>query len=116
MGKQLEMEDWLSGEVERDAALGQVAEHAEEQTGFMSLSLGIISALPEGRYTGESIRTLVTEAGQRPHHPNAWGALVATAARRKLIIDTGSMTKMRKKSSHARRTPVYFVPNPHLKD
>lgn len=62
--------------------------------------------LPEV-FTGENIRDLVLGYLPAPHHPNAWGALTMSLVKQKAIIATGTVTKMRSPSSHARRTFQY---------
>jgi hypothetical protein len=56
-------------------------------------------------FIGEDFRS----AGriEEPHHPNAWGAVWATATRSGLVSETGTLRKMRAPGSHARRSPVY---------
>ena len=58
-------------------------------------------------FTGEDVRELVVEHAFPPHHPNAWGALTMTLVRRGLIEATGTFTKMKSPTSHARRTFEY---------
>lgn len=90
----------------RDAALDRVAEHSDD---FMTLGLRRIASLPAGEYTGEQIRHVLTGRGINPNHVNAWGALISTAVRRELLIETGRYVKMTDKKSHARRTAVYVT-------
>ena len=59
--------------------------------------------------TGEALRLMIERAGITPHHPNAWGAFVAVAVRRGILVPTGRWEAMKAKRSHARRTPVYRV-------
>lgn len=65
--------------------------------------------LPEV-FTGEDIRELVSTFAGQPHHPNAWGALTMTLVRQGHIVATGTVSKMRSPSSHARRTFEYRLP------
>lgn len=94
---------------DRDAALEQVGDNAEEATSFMTLGLAAIGRLPAGEYTGEDVRDRLTGLGVVPHHPNAWGALVSKAVRDGLLVPTGERRAMRGPRSHARRTDVYRV-------
>jgi hypothetical protein len=92
---------------DRDAALEQVAVNAEVAASFMSRGLTAIARLPAGEFTGEDVRELLTKAGVVPHHPNAWGALIAKSVRDKLLTPTGERRPMRGARAHARRTDVY---------
>lgn len=95
--------DLLESKKARDAGIEQVADHAET---FMAKAMRVVETM-RGRTTGEMIRVELTARGITPHHPNAWGAVVLTAVRRKILVDTGEMTHMVDVRSHARRTPVY---------
>jgi hypothetical protein len=58
--------------------------------------------------TGEEMRVWLLGQGlPPPSKPNAWGALTRTAITRGLLTDTGRVSNMRVKQSHARRTPVW---------
>jgi len=92
---------------DRDAALGRVADNAEAATSFMTRGLAEIARLPAGEFTGEDVRDCLVRLGVAPHHPNAWGALIAKAVRDKLLTPTGERRAMRGPRSHARRTDVY---------
>lgn len=92
-------------ETRRDQALQQVTrEH------WMATALATFrrhkNELPDV-FTGEDIRELVVGYAMPPHHPNAWGALTMALVRRGLIEATGTFTKMRSITSHARRTFEY---------
>ena len=58
-------------------------------------------------FTGEDLRHFFESKGIRPNSPKAWGALVNTLIRRKLIRRTGERRHMRDSQSHARMTDVY---------
>ncbi len=58
-------------------------------------------------FTGEDIRFYLSQTVGCPAHSNAWGALVNTLVRRKIIRPTGEYRAMRDQNSHARKTPVY---------
>lgn len=90
--------------VRRDEALTRVARGQFVETGLRA-----IAALPNGwQGTGETLRVYLLGRGVVPHHHNAWGALVMTAVRQKLLFPTGRYEAMRTAPSHARRTPVYM--------
>jgi len=58
-------------------------------------------------FTGEDIRMNVLLWTGPPRHPNAFGALINTLIKRKIIVPTGEHRQMKDKTSHARSTPVY---------
>ena len=93
----------------RDRALKSVADNSED---WMEKALEALKYLSTRReWTGEDIRLLISKPGivGAPHHHNAWGALINTAVRRKLIVATGRYESMKTTKSHARKTPVYRV-------
>lgn len=96
---------------DRDAALTQVGDNAESANSFMSRGLREIDRLPAGEWTGEEVREYLTRLYVAPHHPNAWGALIAKAVRDGLLVTTGERRAMRGPRSHGRRTDVYRVGN-----
>lgn len=97
--------DMFESKSARDAALNQVEENAGN---FTVAALDAIASIPSGSImTGEDIRRAVSNAGIRPHHHNAWGALINIGIKRKLIEPTGDYVHMSDIKSHARRTPVY---------
>lgn len=91
---------------QRDAALNRVASNSGE---FVDRALAAIQSLPRGDYIGEEIRNKLIEQGIKPHHPNAWGALINTAQRRGYIKKNGKWRSMQGPKSHARATPEYSV-------
>jgi hypothetical protein len=95
-------------EAARNRALHQVEQNNEE---WFRLALLQIANLRkrEGQQevTGEDIRRMLEPAIGKPSHPNAWGAVIATAMRRKLLFDTGRMGRMTSITSHARKTTIY---------
>jgi hypothetical protein len=98
--------DLFSAIEARDEALAQVSRNAGLD--WMGGALLRIAAFRNWRGTAEDVRvTLLANSYPSPHHHNAWGALIKTAIKRKLIIPTGDLTNMKTKKSHARRTPVY---------
>jgi hypothetical protein len=57
--------------------------------------------------TGEELKARLVPLIGEPHHVNAWGALINSAARAGLLLDTGRTVKCRLPVSHARRTVVW---------
>ncbi len=95
----------VDGILARDAALERVTRKR-----FMIRGTRIIEDLEHGReMSGEDIRHAVSRLGVKPHHHNAWGALIMNAVRLKLILPTGRDTKMKDRRSHARKTPIYRI-------
>lgn len=62
-------------------------------------------AYPE--FIGETLRSWLASRGIEPQDPHAWGGLISTLVKRKLVVDTGRVRKMRDPQSHARRSPVW---------
>ncbi len=99
----------FTGEVLRDEGITKVAEHNGK---WMELALREAQAFVSyssylDTFTGEDIRHRVSYVVGCPHHPNAYGALINTLLKRKIIKPTGEYRAMRDSTSHARRTPVY---------
>ena len=61
-------------------------------------------------FTGEDIRLACELEVGHPKHQNAYGALINTLIKRKIIVPTGEYRPMKDKTSHARSTPVYKAP------
>ena len=96
------------GRQQRDEALAQVAENAMPYT---EQAAQLIDQLNPGTdWTGEDIRIYIESKIGKPHHHNAWGAIINSAVRRKTLIKTGKYRQMRAPKSHARATPVYVRP------
>mgnify|MGYP001580413892 CR=1 FL=1 len=72
-----------------------------------------LAAMPFMRHefpetSGEGLRIWLLSNGlEEPLSPHAWGALTRTAMKRGILVDTGRMTQMNTKKSHARRTPLW---------
>lgn len=93
------------GKRRRDQALAAVAEKSGV---FMDDALAwLVNLLPNGFYTGEMIRERIEAAGIKPHHHNAWGAVIACAVRNKHIYPTGRYVCTLAPKKHARKTQVY---------
>lgn len=99
--------DLFASRAARNTALQTVADNSGD---FMEQGLSFLTFYTPGReLTGEDIRFKLTNYGITPHDPHAWGALISTAIKRKLLIPTQQFVSMRDKSSHARMTRVYRV-------
>ena len=99
-------EPLVAGKVLKDAALKQVSDNNES---WMTLARQAARDLPNARYTGEDIRRHVSEVVGLPAHHNAWGALVSSLAKDRIIVRTGEHRAMVDPKSHARQTPVYVL-------
>ncbi len=97
----------FSGELLRDEAIAKVSGNNESWLELCICSVENHDLWEGGNFTGEEIRFLCYAQVGSPTHPNAWGALVNTLVRRKIIKPTGEYRAMRDDSSHARKTPVY---------
>ncbi len=97
----------FSGELLRDEALEQVTDHNGKWMERCVREMELCAWGDGFGFTGEQIRFHLTAAIGYPAHSNAWGALINTLVRRKIIRPTGEWRAMRDDSSHARKTPVY---------
>ncbi len=103
----------FSGELLRDEGIAKVSEHNES---WMEWCIAEAERFHPaiGRnpvtyptFTGEDLRFYLGNKVGLPQHSNAWGALINTLLKRKIIKPTGEYRAMRDDSSHARKTPVY---------
>ena len=99
---------FTAGETARDAALEDVAANAKA---WMADALVLIQSMEHRGFTvtGEDVSVFVAAELGPPHHPNANGALIMNAVRKKILKATGEYRPMKKRQSHARKTPVYRI-------
>lgn len=91
--------------MERDMAIAAVS---GSNARWIDDAFLVAAALPSGWVgTGEDIRREVELVASGPGHHNAWGALIALLAKRRVLIKTGRYMNMKLKRSHARMTPEY---------
>jgi hypothetical protein len=91
----------------RDRALQRVTENGGDWQERAIIALALI---PGFIGTAEDIRIRLLMKGlARPHHHNAWGAMVMEAIRRNRIQFTGKRRHMKTSKSHGRETDVYLV-------
>ena len=98
------------GETLRDQGIKQVSEHNEswmEEALMWAHRYALEFQNTDMDFTGEGIRFFCLRWIKPPKHPNAWGALISTLIKRKIIVPTGEYRAMKDSSSHARKTPVY---------
>jgi len=64
--------------------------------------------------SGEEINNrIVAEIGEPPNHPNAKSSLCGWGVQKGYLVDTGKpRVKLKKTSSHSRKTPVYRLVHP----
>jgi hypothetical protein len=63
---------------------------------------------PGTELRGEQVRTLCLDRGIKPHHHNAWGAMIKTLVKEGYLeVIDGKFEAMQAKGSHARKTQVY---------
>lgn len=90
------------GTAARNEAMQRILDNAKEE--WKAAVMQRIIKLPEGwTGTGEDIRLLCPPA----HHPNAWGAMIGHAVRKKLIKHTGQYCRSKALSSHAAEIRIY---------
>ena len=99
-----EEQDLWAARRARDKALSLV-----DEPPYSDRALLIIPQMTGRSVTGEDVRLTIERVIGQPHHHNSWGAIIATAVRRGLLIKTGHYTQMKTKKSHARVTPTYIV-------
>ncbi len=99
----------FSGELLRDEAIAKVSNNNETwmECCLIAMQQPIWWTDGTGQFTGEDVRFYLSREVGCPSHSNAWGALVSTLIKRKIIKPTGEWRKMKDDSSHARKTPVY---------
>ncbi len=98
----------FSGELLRDEGIAKVSEHnGKWMERCIEESQHYAWYGDKNDFTGEDLRFYLNREVGCPAHSNAWGALINTLVRRKIIKPTGEYRAMRDDSSHARRTPVY---------
>lgn len=98
--------------IAKEKALAQVARNAENWFNKARIEARRILKVQSqrgGNFTGEEIRHFIEEEVGRPHHHNAWGALISALIKDGVIRPTGLYAAMEDKKSHARRTPEYWV-------
>ena len=110
-GKNSDTASMLTGKELKEKGLKLVRENNEN---WMANAIALASYYAQfhiGDFTGEDIRSYcqIKFIGS-PKHPNAWGALINTLLKRKIIVPTGEYRPMKDRSSHARSTPVYKAP------
>lgn len=94
-------------EDERDAGIEAVMAHNVAFADFASFYVQKHFAGDE--VTGDEIHTYLEFIGILPDHPNAWGGFISGMVRQGILEDTGKYRRTKRKGSHARRTPVWYV-------
>lgn len=96
----------LSGDALRDEGLAVITENSRA---WMDLALALLPQMSRERVdvTGEDIHLWIESRIGPPHHHNAWGPLVRTAAMLGILEFTDCYRKFTSPVRHAHRTPVY---------
>lgn len=96
-----------TGQQLRDEGIKVVSEHNENWMGYaLDAAKIFIARMDTDTFTGEDIRLALRYIPQ-PTHPNAWGALINTLVKRKIIVPTGEYQQPKDRTSHARAIQVY---------
>ena len=91
-----------SGKQQRDAGIAKVLK-TEQQWQEAALRLLEAYAIGVDSFTVEDFRAwALHRLYQQPHHSNAWGALVRTAALRRIIVKTGVYVQATDPAARAR--------------
>ncbi len=98
---------YSTGKLLRDKGIEKVTEHNDQWMEQCMQALSRHWKYLSEPVTGEDIRKYCEAYGLFPVHSNAWGALINTLVRKKIIVATGAYTQMKDESSHARKTPLY---------
>ena len=95
-----------SGQQLKEKGIKKVSEH---NVNWMerALRLAYIWVHLGGDFTGEDIRLHCEPTLGAPTHSNAWGALINTLIKRKIIVPTGEYRKSKHSEAHARKNAVY---------
>ncbi len=97
----------FSGELLRDEGIAKVSDNNGLWFTRCLVEADVFRLKSSKDFTGEDLRFHLSRVVGCPAHSNAWGALINTLVRRKIIRPTGEYRAMRDDSSHARKTPVY---------
>ena len=97
--------DMFSARRARDDAIESVTRNSAD---WMQSALVAISKIQRGtEVIGEDIRIMIRDKVGDPHHHNAWGALIKSAIRNGLLIQTDRFRQMKTTKSHARVSRIY---------
>ncbi len=97
----------FAGELLRDEGISKVSANNDKWLSRCVWQMEQSVWLGDGTFTGEDVRFYLNREVGCPAHSNAWGALINTLIKRKIIKPTGEYRPMRDDNSHARKTPVY---------
>lgn len=86
----------------------------DRNSGWLALAAAEMARLDPGiTGIGEDFRRILRERGvPDPKHPNAFGAFIATMARRGVLVPTGEYRAMREARSNGRKSAVYSLQRP----
>lgn len=104
--EQLELE--LESRQRRDDGIAAVSEADPEWIEDILEVIAILATYPNRPITSDDVREVALDAGiPEPHHPNAWGAAMRTAALRGIIEPTDRTVKSSRPAAHRRRLVVW---------
>lgn len=99
----------MRGEELRDEGIERVRRKTHKLWRLRVRKLIEEMASHETPFTADRLHRKALKRGiGEPHHPNAWGAQVMSAARAGLVVKTGVHRKARRAKSHARQYPMWI--------
>ena len=101
-----QQQDLFAARQARDEALDRVADNSGR---YIDKAMRLIQAMDSTPRIGEEIRLEVEAEIGKPHHHNAWGAIIAQCTIKGILVKTGVWRQMTTKASHARHSPEYRV-------
>lgn len=102
----------MSEEIARDNSLNVVLDNAGGEWQHR-VREHVKQMTPGIEVRGENIRTACENLGAKPHHHNAWGAMIKTLVKEGYLeVIEGRFEAMQAKGSHARKTQVYRTKPP----
>lgn len=94
----------------RDQGIKQVDENAVP---WKDVAWSVLCWLPAGEWSADEINAIVERDAGRPHHPNAYGALIMRGVRSGVLKPTGRYRKSQRASCHAHKYQVYTKGTSH---
>lgn len=96
------------GKLAKDVGCDRVIENEPHQWREAALAHIHALALEKASFTSDTVRQRILGSGMlHPKHGNSWGALLAVAARRGWIQNTGHYVASEITENHARKIPVW---------
>ena len=106
----MDLFDFTQAIVARDEGIAKVADNSQPWFARDYVALAQFCKSNRGaEVIGEDIRRALMDQGLKPHHPNAWGALIRCAVKDEYLHRTGAWRSPSAVASHGRPTSVYRV-------